>query len=73
MTDLYQDIDLELPLGKDRIILDKEGNFDLKEALEKMAISPERKILIKCGPDSPQCHDGIITLSNIFNLLQLDN
>ena len=63
LIDLYEDIDLERPLGKERIV---EVNVDtnLKEVLEQMSICPERKLIVREHNDI-----GIITLSNIFSEL----
>jgi hypothetical protein len=57
-----------LPYGKERIILCEDPNFDIKETFEKMAISPERKIFVK----TKNGQWGIITLSDIFNILNID-
>ena len=42
----------------------------LKEIFEKMAISPERKIILNYCNN--QELEGIITLSDIFNILNLE-
>ncbi len=44
-------------------------DIDFKEALEKMFISPERKILFKTHKRE---NDGLVTLSDIFNILNLN-
>ena len=63
LIDIYEDIDMEKPLGKERIV---EVNVDtnLKEVLEQMSICPERKLIVRENNDI-----GIITLSNIFSEL----
>lgn len=66
MNELYEGIDDEKPLGKDRVIMFENDEFDFKEALEHMAISPERKILVK---NSENELSGIISLSDIFKLI----
>ena len=43
--------------------------MDIKEAVEKMFISPERKILFK---NNKRENDGLVTLSDIFNILNLN-
>lgn len=60
---LYEGIDEEKPLGKERIsIIDLEkSDYDLKTIFEMMSISPERKIIVKDKNDL-----GLITLSSIF-------
>lgn len=60
---LYEGIDEEKPLGKERIsIIDLEkSDYDLKTIFEMMSVSPERKIIVKDKTDL-----GLITLSSIF-------
>jgi hypothetical protein len=57
---------VELPYGKERILITDKTDFDFKELLEMMTISPERKIII----DSETAKE-IITISDIFNVLNL--
>ena len=64
---MYHDIDDELPYGKERIIIFDNGNFKLKDVFENMSISPERKLLIR----NEDTLYGIITLSDIFNIINL--
>jgi hypothetical protein len=52
----------------ERLILADINENDIKSILEKMAISPERKILLKEGDKGLV---GIIALSDIFNILNL--
>jgi predicted transcriptional regulator len=68
LTDLYHDVDDEYPLGKERIVICENSDFDLKETLELMAMSPERKIII--APDNRPI--GIITMSDIFKIINID-
>jgi hypothetical protein len=65
---LYEGIDLDKPLGKDRIICCEENSICMKDIFEKMIICPERKIFIK----TENSKLGIITLSDIFNVLNLE-
>ena len=50
---LYEGIDEEKPLGKERIsIIDLEkSDYDLKTIFEMMSVSPERKIIVKDKTD----------------------
>jgi hypothetical protein len=57
---------VELPYGKERILITDKSDFDFKELLEMMTVSPERKIII----DSETAKE-IITISDIFNILNL--
>jgi hypothetical protein len=59
---------LTLPLGKERVIICQLYEDNLKDIFEKMAISPEKKIIIKKGDH----YCGIISISDIFNLLSID-
>ena len=63
LNDLYENVDVEKPLGNKRII---EVNYDmnLKNIFENMSICPERKLIVKDGNKI-----GLITLSNCFNHL----
>ena len=63
LLDLYEDVDNERPLGKDRIVQIEE-NENLKNVFEQMSICPERKLIVKSKDDI-----GVITLSNIFTTL----
>lgn len=63
LTTLYAGVDEERPLGLSRVCLvdiTKE-DVDMKALMEMMAVSPERKIIIKKDNDI-----SIITLSSIF-------
>jgi hypothetical protein len=66
---MYSGIEVEQPYGKERIIVCDNSNYDLKETLEMMTISPERKIMLKTSDKTCE----VITVSNIFNLLNLDS
>lgn len=68
MHELYKDIDDTLPLGKERVIFCNLEEENLKDIFEKMAISPEKKIVIK--KDNKYC--GIISISDIFSLLSTE-
>jgi predicted transcriptional regulator len=63
LNDLYENVDVEKPLGNKRII---EVNYEmnLKNIFENMSICPERKLIVKDGNKI-----GLITLSNCFNHL----
>ena len=62
LVKLYEGIDEERPLGKERIsIIDINDFLDIKTLFEMMSISPERKIIVKENEDL-----GVITLSTIF-------
>lgn len=63
LVDLYDDIDIERPFGKDRIVEIEEGD-NLKNVFEQMSICPERKLIVK-----DKNYIGVITLSNIFSNL----
>lgn len=63
LLDLYEDVDNERPLGKDRIVQIEEDE-NLKNVFEQMSICPERKLIVKSKDDI-----GVITLSNIFTTL----
>jgi hypothetical protein len=66
MCELYDGIDDERPLGKDRVVVFDNINYTFKEVLENMAISPERKIVLSDSNTSL----GIISLSDIFKILK---
>lgn len=68
LKELYKDIDLTLPLGKERVVICQLGEENLKDIFEKMAISPEKKLVIKNG----EHYCGIISISDIFNLLSIE-
>ena len=68
MKELYKDIDDTLPLGKERVIFVQLNEDNLKDIFEKMAISPEKKIVVKKGEQ----YSAIISISDIFNLLSID-
>ena len=66
LTALYAGVDEERPLGLSRVCLidiEKE-DIDMKALMEMMAVSPERKIIVKKDTDI-----SIITLSSIFKTI----
>jgi predicted transcriptional regulator len=69
LIDLYEGIDEDYPLGKERIVIVEDTEFDLKETFEKMAMSPERKILVVPNNGIPM---GIITMSDLFKIINID-
>ncbi len=60
---LYEGIDEEKPLGKERIkyINIKKEKYTMKQIFELLNASPEKKIIVNTGDDL-----SLITLSNIF-------
>jgi hypothetical protein len=69
LDDLYEGVSNEIPLGKDRIFLCKNLNFNIKELFENMSLSPERKIF---AIDTNNEFKGIITLSDLFKILIIE-
>jgi len=69
LTYMYKGIDETVPLGKERIIFVQIGEDNLKDVFEKMAVSPEKKIVVKNGEN----YLTIITISDLFNLLSSEN
>lgn len=66
LDELYSDVCLEKPLGKDRIFtIKKSDEFDFKQILEFMNSSPEKKIVIENDEDNFNLYE-IITLTDIF-------
>ena len=63
LNQLYEGIDDEKPLGKERIkyINIKKEKYTMKQIFELLNASPEKKIIINTGDDY-----SLITLSNIF-------
>ena len=63
LNQLYEGIDNEKPLGKERIkyIDIKNEKYTMKQIFELLNASPEKKIIINTGDDY-----SLITLSNIF-------
>ena len=63
LNKLYEGIDNEKPLGKERIkyIDIKKEKYTMKQIFELLNASPEKKIIINTGDDY-----SLITLSNIF-------
>ena len=70
LTKLYEGIDIEKPFGKERIHLLylKNEDYILKNILEMMSTSPERKIIIVYNNEL-----YLITLSNIFKSVLNNN
>ncbi len=78
LIDLYKDIDVEKPYGKNRIIYmelnDKNKAFYLKELIEKLDCSIEKKIIIYDPTDNTNLY--LISLKTIFRAIvefQLNN
>lgn len=69
MDDLYEGVSNEIPLGKDRLFMCKNLNFNIKEVFENMSLSPERKIF---AVDENNEFKGIITLSDLFKILIIE-
>jgi hypothetical protein len=69
LAEMYKNIDEVLPLGKERIIFIEIGEDNLKDVFEKMAVSPEKKIVVKSGDN----YLAIISISDLFNLLSSEN
>ena len=63
LNQLYEGIDNEKPLGKERIkyIDIKNEKYTMKQIFELLNASPEKKIIVNTGDDY-----SLITLSNIF-------
>ena len=63
---LYEGIDDEKPLGKERIkyINIKKEKYTMKQIFELLNASPEKKIIVNTGDDL-----SLITLSNIFRCI----
>ena len=63
LNKLYEGIDDEKPLGKERIkyINIKKEKYTMKQIFELLNASPEKKIIVNTGDDL-----SLITLSNIF-------
>jgi len=68
LHELYKDIDESPPLGKERVIFCNLEEENLKDVFEKMAISPEKKIVIKKG----EHYCGIVSITDIFSLLSME-
>ena len=71
LEDLYKDIGAEKPYGKERIILmelnDENKHYKLKELLEKLNASPEKKIILYENNRSEDIKFSIISLKTLFN------
>ena len=63
LKDLYEDVDIEIPYGKTRIV-EVEESSDLKHVFEQMSISPERKLIIRKNSKI-----GVVALYDIFKKL----
>ena len=63
---LYEGIDEEKPLGKERVkyINIKKEKYTMKQIFELLNASPEKKIIVNTGDDL-----SLITLSNIFRCI----
>jgi hypothetical protein len=66
LNQLYEGIDNEKPLGKERIkyINIKKEKYTMKQIFELLNASPEKKIIVNTGDDL-----SLITLSNIFRCI----
>ena len=70
IKDVYEDIEVERPYGKERIVITELEGTNLKTAMEMMTLSPERKIIFKNkNCDRPI---GILTLSDIFKIININ-
>ena len=71
LGDLYKGIDAEKPYGKERIILmelnDENKQYKLKELLEKLNASPEKKIILYENNEGEDIKFSIISLKTLFN------
>ena len=71
LDDLYKDIGAEKPYGKERIILmelnDENKHYKLKELLEKLNASPEKKIILYENNRNEDIKFSIISLKTLFN------
>lgn len=71
IKDIYDGVDDEMPLGKDRLVVMDVDGTNLKTALEMMILSPERKIIFMNKQFKTPI--GIMTLSDIFKLININD
>ena len=78
LNDMYEGIDDDKPLGKERIIYleynDTTKKYKIKELLEKINGAPEKKIVLKNKKENNENIFYIISLKSIFDVIvELNN
>ena len=73
LNDMYEGIDDDKPLGKERIIYleynDTTKKYKIKELLEKINGAPEKKIVLKNKKENDENIFYIISLKSIFDVI----
>ena len=73
LNDMYEGIDDDKPLGKERIIYleynDTTKKYKIKELLEKINGAPEKKIVLKNKKENGENLFYIISLKSIFDVI----
>ena len=73
LNDMYEGIDDDKPLGKERIIYleynDTTKKYRIKELLEKINGAPEKKIVLKNKKENDENIFYIISLKSIFDVI----
>ena len=73
LNDMYEGIDDDKPLGKERIIYleynDTTKKYKIKELLEKINGAPEKKIVLKNKNENGENFFYIISLKSIFDVI----
>ena len=73
LNDMYEGIDDDKPLGKERIIYleynDTTKKYKIKEFLEKINGAPEKKIVLKNKKENDENIFYIISLKSIFDVI----
>ena len=73
LNDMYEGIDDDKPLGKERIIYleynDTTKKYKIKELLEKINGAPEKKIVLKNKNENGENLFYIISLKSIFDVI----
>ena len=69
LEELYTDVNMEKPLGRDRIVLiDEADEYSFKDILEFIHHSPEKKVIVEKKRE-PQTIAGVISMTDMFKII----